>query len=289
MVSIVGLIIVVASVIVGFSMAGGHLAVLIQPSEFIVIGGAVIGSFVIATPLPYIKVMIGSLPKLLKGGGSGHDGSMQMLKLLFEVSQMSRTEGVLSLEPHVEQPDKSDLFSKYPEISADKTLLTYLCDSIKMFIVGGLSPHELDDIMEKDLEVLEEESKFPSHSLAGIADALPGLGIVAAVLGIVITMQSIGGDPAEVGHHVAAALVGTFLGVLGAYGIVSPIGQALNHQAETKVLKLHALRCGISAFARGQSPIMTVEFARRAIPELERPSFAETERECKALKVKPAK
>ncbi|MBF0396065.1 MAG: flagellar motor stator protein MotA, partial [Desulfobacterales bacterium] len=192
--------------------------------------------------------------------------------------------GILTLEQHVEKPDASALFQKYPIIMNDHGLLNFLCDSLKILVVGSVSPHDLESLMESDLATQEEDALYPSHSFATIGDALPGLGIVAAVLGIVITMGSIGGDVTAVGHHVAAALVGTFLGVLGSYGFVQPISANLKHIGENKLVLFICIKNGIVAFAKGQAPTIAVEFARRSIPEHERPSFTEMDQAFKALK-----
>ncbi|MBF0551367.1 MAG: flagellar motor stator protein MotA [Deltaproteobacteria bacterium] len=289
MFAIIGIATVLGAVVGGFLMAGGKLGVLVQPSEFIVIGGAVLGSFLIATPPVQIKNILGMIPLIFKGGGSANEHNMEILKALFEIFQISRVSGVLSLESHVEHPDKSPIFQKYHALSHDKPLLTYMCDSLKMIIIGGLSPYELDTLMESDVEVQEEELVYPSAVLAVIGDALPGLGIVAAVLGIVITMGSISEGAEQVGHHVAGALVGTFLGVLSSYGIVQPLSHALHHIADHRIKNMLCVRAGLAAFARGQAPMMAVEFARRVLPESGRPSFAEVEGAVRSLKAAPSK
>lgn len=275
-----------AGVVGGFTLAGGNLLTLLQWSEFVTIGGAAIGALLISTPKPVLTKIFQYALGSLKAKAYTRENYLELLQLLYELFQVARVKGLLTLEPHIEKPESSDLFSRYPIVTGNHHALEFLTDSLKLLVVGGVPALELEMLMEVDLETQEEESSKPAQSLAKIADSLPGLGIVAAVLGIIITMQSIGGPAAEVGHHVAAALVGTFLGVLLCYGFVQPISSQIEFQVLYTERFLQCIKSGVVAYAKGLAPILAVEFARRAIYQDTRPSYAEVEEACRAIKVK---
>ncbi len=283
---LIGLAVVIVSVLGGFFLAGGNFWVLMQWAEFIIIGGTAAGALLISTPRTTLSKMVRYVLGSVKSSKISQESLQELLQLLYEIFQTARVKGLLVLEQHVEKPEESEIFAKYPFILEKHHTLEYLVDSLKLMVVGGVPPLELENLLEADLETQEEEGKKPSHSLARIADSLPGLGIVAAVLGIILTMQSIGGPAAEVGHKVAAALVGTFLGVLLCYGFFQPLSAQIEIQAANEEIYLRSIKAGVVAYAKGMPPIVAVEFARRVIINELRPSFAEVEDACRAIKVK---
>lgn len=283
---IIGIGVVLTSVLGGFLLEGGNFLVLMQWAEFVIIGGAAAGALLVATPKTTLVKMVKFLLGSVKNPGISKESFLELLQLLYEIFQTARVKGLLTLEQHVEKPEESELFSKYPALLKNHHTLEYLVDSLKLMVVGGVPPLELETLLEADLETQEEEGKKPAHALARTADSLPGLGIVAAVLGIVLTMQAIGGPASEVGHKVGAALVGTFLGVLMCYGFVQPLSAQIEHQAEMGELYLRSIKAGVVAYAKGMPPIVAVEFARRVIINDFRPNFTEVEEACRAIKVK---
>ena len=283
---IIGIAVVLISVLGGFLLVGGNFLVLMQWAEFLIIGGSALGALIVATPKTTMMKMVSFVLGSFKSSDVSKESFLELLQLLYETFQTARVKGLLTLEGHVERPEESELFSKYPVILKNHHTLEYLVDSLKLMVVGGVPPLELEALLDSDLETQEEEGKKPAHALSRTADSLPGLGIVAAVLGIVLTMQAIGGPASEVGHKVGSALVGTFLGVLMCYGFVSPLSAQIEYQAELGELYLHSIKAGVVAYAKGMPPIVAVEFARRVIINDFRPSFAEVEEACRAIKVK---
>jgi chemotaxis protein MotA len=283
---IIGLAVVLVSVLGGFLMEGGNFLVLMQWAEFVIIGGSALGALIVATPKTTLVKMVKFILGSLKSSEVSKESFKELLELLYETFQTARVKGLLTLEQHVEKPEESELFTKYPVIMKNHHSLEFLVDSLKLMVVGGVPPLELETLLESDLETQEEEGKKPAEALARTADSLPGLGIVAAVLGIVLTMGAIGGPAAEVGHKVGAALVGTFLGVLLCYGFLSPLSAQIEYQAALGELYLRSIKAGVVAYAKGMPPIVAVEFARRVIVMDFRPSFAEVEEACRAIKVK---
>lgn len=274
---IIGLVVVFASVVVGYTLHHGRLAVLWQPTEFIIIGGAAIGSFVVANPLPVLKGAVAAIGSLFRPHRLSKEAFGELLKTLYEVFQTARKDGLIGLEPHIEEPEKSPIFTKNPELLHNQHARAFLCDTLKVLLTGAVEHHLLAEILDLDLERHQEEEHAVSNALARVSDALPGFGIVAAVLGVVITMGSIGGAASEIGEKVAAALVGTFLGVLLAYGCVGPLANALEARGRVEAAYLQCIRTALLSFARGDSPITCVEFARRSIEPAYRPSFTELE------------
>ena len=283
---IIGLAVVIVSVLGGFILEGGNLLVLMQWAEFVIIGGTALGALLISTPKTVLVKISRYVLGSLKSSGVNQTSFTELLQLLYEVFQTARIKGLLTLEEHVEKPDESELFTRYPVIMKNHHALIFLTDSLKLLVVGGVPAMELEMLLDADLEVQEEEGKKPAHTLARIADSLPGMGIVAAVLGLVITMGAIGGPAAEVGHKVGAALVGTFLGVLLCYGFLQPLSAQIEHQAESQDLFLKSIKAGIVAYAKGMPPIVAVEFARRVIVSDFRPNYTDVEEACRAIKVK---
>lgn len=280
MLLIVGIVVVFGSVAGGYLMHGGSMLALNQPSEFIIIGGAAIGSLIISTPLPLLKSLLGQMKRFF-GRSFSRDDYLDLLALQYQLYKLTQQSGVMALESHVEDPEKSAIFSKCPTFMANHHAVAFMADSIRVIILGGIAPHDLEALMDQDLEVHHETSLKPAQTLGKVADALPGLGIVAAVLGVVITMQSIDGPPAEIGHKVAAALVGTFLGILASYGLVQPMATSLEHIVDADGRYLSCIKSGLLAVYKGFPPSIAVEFARRTLPDDVRPSFNETEALCK--------
>ncbi len=283
---IIGFVVVVVSVLGGFILEGGHLLVLLQWAEFVIIGGVAAGALLISTPKPILSMIVSKAVGTVKTKLYTREDYLELLQLMYELFQTARVKGLLTLEPHVEKPEESELFSRYPIIMGNHHAMNYLADSLKLLVVGGVPALELELMMDADLETQAEEGSKPSGSLNKIGDSLPGMGIVAAVLGIIITMGSIGGPAAEVGHKVAAALVGTFLGILLCYGFIGPLATQIEYQIMYMERFLHCIKAGVVAYAKGMAPIVAVEFARRVIFNDARPSFAEVEDACRAIKVK---
>ena len=274
---IIGIVVVFGAVVAGYLMEHGNLRVLMQPAELITIGGAAIGTILIANP-PHILKKIGK-------GVAGAFGSskynkqkyMDTLKMLYELFTRARRDGLMALETDSDNPEGSTIFSKYPKFLADRYALAFVCDSIRMASSGGIEPFDADQMIENDMEVHHQEASTPIVSLSSVADSLPGLGIVAAVLGVVITMGSLGGPPEEIGKKVAAALVGTFLGILLCYGLVGPLAANMSKAVDDEHAYYQVLRVMIVAFMKGTAPSLAVEIGRRAIPGRVRPGFQEAE------------
>ncbi len=277
MLVIIGIIVVTVSVIVGFLLAGGNLLVLLQWAEFLVIGGAAIGSFLISTPMEKIKKVMKAIPEVIKSEHFSKGDYLELLKSFNELFLVAQRDGLLSIESHIESPDESEILSKSKKFNSNTYMKSFFCDTMKVMLSGGVPPHELESLMDTEIETFELENQPVSHSLAKMGDALPGLGIVAAVLGIIVTMGSINDGAAAVGAHVAAALVGTFLGVLLSYGFVNPLATSIEHLNEHKARYLHTIKACIVAYAKGNPPIVSVEIARRTIFSDERPTFSELE------------
>jgi len=278
---IIGIVLVLGAVVGGYLMEHGHLAVLLQPAELIIIGGAGIGTVLIANPLHVVTKIVGGALGALKGSPFTKQRYLESLKLSYEMLNKARKEGLLALEADIEDPNKSQLFSKYSFFLKDHHTRDFVCDTLRMVITGGIDAFDLDQMMEGDMEVAHREAAQPISALSTMADSLPGLGIVAAVLGVVITMGALGGPPEEIGHKVAAALVGTFLGILLCYGFIGPVSQNMAKVADEEHAYHQVLRVLLLAFIKGSAPIQALEFARRAIPGRLRPSFNEMEKACK--------
>lgn len=287
MLLIVGLLVVFGAVVGGYLMAGGSLLILNQPSEFIIIGGAAIGTLLVSTPASVLKLAIVQIKSVI-GGPTKSSEYVDLISMLYQIFKQIQQHGVMSLEAHFETPTESAILTKYPRFMARHEAVDFLADSVKVIIVGGIAPHDLEALMEEDMKAHHEEALRPSAALSKIGDALPGLGIVAAVLGIVITMAHIDAPPAEIGHHVGAALVGTFLGILLSYGVVAPIAQTLEQRVADDAYYCLCIKAGLLAVYKGNPPAIAVEFARRVLPHTVRPSFNETEVFCRAATVRDA-
>jgi len=280
MFAIIGIVVVFGAVVAGYLMEHGKLMVLVQPAELVIIGGAAVGTVLIANPLHILKQIVGGITGVFTGSKFTRQRYLDSLKMAYELLNKARREGLMTLENDVEAPDKSPILSKYTFFIKDHHTCDYFCDTLRMAI-SGVEAFDLDQLLDLDLEVHHHSANLPITSLSTMADSLPGLGIVAAVLGVVITMGALGGPPEEIGHKVAAALVGTFLGILLCYGLVGPIASSMGKIAEEEAAYLHVLRVVMISFLKGSAPIMAVEFARRAIPGHVRPSFKEVESLCR--------
>jgi chemotaxis protein MotA len=284
MIALVGFLVVLGSVLGGFAMAGGPFPVLLAWSEYVVIIGTSVGTMLVSTPMPVLKLMVRQMKGVPKASPFTRTLYLDALKLLYELFQVARRDGLVAIESHIEDPDKSPVFKRYPKVLHEHHEVTFLCDSLRLVLVGSVPAFDLDALMESEIDVHHEADAKAVSALTKVGDAMPGIGIVAAVLGIVVTMQSLGGPIEEIGHHVASALVGTFLGILLSYGFVAPLATNIElRNAETARFH-HFLRAAVVAFAKGFSPIVAVEFARRAIDADCRPSFAAMETACKDVK-----
>jgi chemotaxis protein MotA len=284
MIALIGLVVVIASVIGGFTIAGGKLIALFQISEIVVILGTAVGTVLIATPPAVLKALGEKLPKIVQPSPFGKALYLDVLKMMYEIFQTARRDGLMAIEAHIEAPEKSSLFARYSLVLRHHHVIVYLCDSLRLVLVGSVPPHDLETLMDGEIDVHHEQEAMPVSTMARVGDALPGIGIVAAVLGIVVTMGAISGPVEKIGEKVAAALVGTFLGVLCAYGFVNPISAGLEHINTVESRIYYVTKACVVAFAKGLSPIVAVEFGRRAIFAESRPTFAEMEAACKSLK-----
>jgi chemotaxis protein MotA len=277
MLVIVGIILVFAAIVVGFSMAGGNLVLLIQISEFVIILGVAIGSLLVSAPISLIKKIFATVPRIFGSKVYVKQDYLDLLKSFYDVFLLAQREGLLAIEKHVEDPNASEIFSQNKKFLANKRAVSFFCDTLKVMLSGGVPPHDIEELMDVEVETVEKELKPIPMVITKIADAFPGIGIVAAVLGIIVTMASINQGAEAVGHHVAAALVGTFLGVLLSYGVFNPIATNIELMLENDVRYLETIKACISAYAKGNPPVVAVEIARRTIFSDYRPTFSELE------------
>jgi chemotaxis protein MotA len=277
---LIGILVVFGSVGGGFVLSHGQLLALWQPFELLIIGGAAGGAFILANSPTTLKAAMAGIPKAFAASAYGKAFYLDLLRLMYEIFTKARKEGVMAIENDVEDPKESELFNRYEKIARDHHIIEFICDYMRMVVSGGISPFELDNLMTAELDTHEKEAHEPAHALQQVGDALPGFGIVAAVLGIVITMGMLGDpgtDNAAIGGHVAAALVGTFLGILFAYGLVSPLSQAIGQRAEEEGGVFECIKACILAQQQGYNPQVAVEFGRKTMRSSIRPSFAELE------------
>ena len=277
MMTIIGFGVVVVAIVGGYLMEHGNLSVLFQPAELVIIGGAAVGAFLISAPSKVVSQVGRSIGTVFSTRSHGKAHYIELLSLLYQVFSKIRKEGLISIEADIEHPDQSPLFKRFPAVSKEKHLLNFICDNLKVIITTSIPPHELDGLLDIEIETGNHEAMVPSHALTTIADGLPGLGIVAAVLGIVLTMGKIDQPPAVLGHSIGAALVGTFLGILLCYGFIGPMAANLGYKAKEEEVSYQVIKLAIVAFVGGSAPQIAVEFGRRAIPGDDKPSFAELE------------
>ena len=277
MLVILGYIVVAASVFGGFAMAGGHLAALFQPLELLMIGGAAAGAFFVGNSGKTIKATLKALPTVLKGAKYTQDSYMELMALLYEFLGKIRKEGLMSIEGDVENPHESPLFAKYPTVLNDHHVIDFICDYLRIMVSGNLNAMEVENLMDVEIETHHHEALVPSHAIAKLGDAMPAFGIVAAVMGVVHTMESVGLPPAELGILIAHALVGTFLGILLAYGFVGPLAALLEQKADESTKMFQTIKVVLLANLNGYAPAMSVEFGRKVLLSTERPTFLEME------------
>ena len=281
MLVIAGYVIVIFSVFGGFVLAGGHLAALFQPIELLMIGGAGFGAFLVGNGSKAIKATLKALPSVFKGAKYTKSSYMELMALLYELLGKVRKEGLMSIEADVEKPQDSPLFAKYPKVLADHHVVEFMTDYLRIMVSGNLNAMEIENLMDVEIETHHHEAMVPSHVIAKAGDALPAFGIVAAVMGVVHTMGSIGLPPNELGVLIGAALVGTFLGILLAYGFVGPLASLLEQKAEESSKMFQTIKVTLLANLNGYAPAMAVEFGRKALYSSERPGFIEMEEHVK--------
>jgi chemotaxis protein MotA len=283
---IVGYIIVTLSVFGGFALAGGHLAALFQPVELLMIGGAAIGAFFVGNNAKAIKATLKALPSLFKGSKYTKALYMELMTLLFEVLSKVRKEGLMSIESDIDSPEESPLFSKYPNVMNNHHLTEFITDYLRLMVSGNMDPFQIQNLMDNEIETHHAEGEVPVHCIAKLGDGMPAFGIVAAVMGVVHTMGSVGLPPAELGILIAHALVGTFLGILLAYGFVGPLSTLLEQKLHESSKAFECVKVTLLASLNGYAPSLAVEFGRKVLFSPERPSFAELEEHIKQSKSK---
>jgi chemotaxis protein MotA len=283
MMFLIGIATVILCVIGGYLAQGGHLIVLFQPFEFLIIFGAACGAFIISNPMPVVKRTAGALGLLLKGSPYSKEAYLELLSLLYTVFKLAKTKGMLALEAHVEKPDESTLWEKFPIFASDHHAMTFFCDYLRLLTLGTDNAHELEALIDEEIETHHAEKSQISAALQTMADGMPALGIVAAVLGVIHTMGSITEPPEVLGHLIGGALVGTFLGVLLSYGFIAPMAGALKARYDAEVKYFLCIKAGLLAYLQGYAPAVAVEFARKALLSNVRPTFYEVEEAVAAL------
>jgi len=281
---IVGYIAIVGAVFGGFALAGGHLGSLLQPVELLMIGGAAMGAFLVANTSKVIKATFKALPSVLRGSRYNKALYLETLSLLYDLLSKVRKEGLMSIESDVDAPGQSPIFTKYPMVTSDHHVVEFLTDYLRLMVGGNLNAFEIENLMDNEIETHHAEGEIPINAVAKMADALPAFGIVAAVMGVVHTMESVGIPPAELGKLIAAALVGTFLGILLAYGFVAPLASLLEHKLSESTKMFQCIKVTLLASLNGYAPQVAIEFGRKVLYTTERPSFNELEDEVKQRK-----
>ena len=286
MLVIIGYVIVCFSVFGGFIMAGGHAAILFQPIELLMIGGAAVGAFFVGNNTKSIKATMKALPSVFKGSQYTREMYMELMSLLFDVLSKVRKEGLMSIEGDIEAPEASPLFSKYPLVLADHHIIEFMADYLRLMVSGNMDAFQIENLMDNEIDTHHHEGAVPVHVIAKLGDGLPAFGIVAAVMGVVHTMESVGLPPAELGILIAKALVGTFLGILLAYGFVSPLSSMLEQKLDESSKMFQCVKVTLLASLNGYAPALAVEFGRKVLYSTERPTFAELEEHIKKSKSK---
>jgi len=283
---IVGYIVILAGVFGGFAWEGGHLAALWQPLELVMIGGGALGAFFVGNNPKAVKATVKALPTLFKGSKYTRDMYMELMSLLFDVLSKVRKEGLMSIEGDIEAPDQSPVFSKYPAVLADHHIVEFITDYLRLMVSGNMDAFQIENLMDNEIETHHHEGAVPAQVIAKLGDGLPAFGIVAAVMGVVHTMESVGIPPAELGILIAKALVGTFLGILLAYGFVGPLASLLEQKLEESTKMFQTVKVTLLASLNGYAPALSVEFGRKVLYSTERPTFAELEDHIKKAKSK---
>jgi len=281
---IVGYIVVLLSVFGGFALAGGHMAALFQPLELLMIGGGAAGAFLVGNNGKAIKATLKAMPTVFKGSKYSRALYMDMMALLYELLTKIRKEGLMSVEADVDSPENSPLFAKYPAIMADHHIVEFLTDYLRLMVSGSMNAFEIENLMDNEIETHHHEGEVPVHVVAKLGDGMPAFGIVAAVMGVVHTMESVGLPPAELGILIAHALVGTFLGILLAYGFVGPLSSLLEQKVHESTKMFQCIKVTLLASINGYAPAIAVEFGRKVLFSTERPSFSELETHVKGAK-----
>ncbi|QGZ38779.1 chemotaxis protein MotA [Pseudoduganella flava] len=286
MLVILGFIVVLASVLGGFALQGGHLAALFQPTELLIIGGAALGAFFVANDGKAIRATLGALPTLFESATYTKTMYMDLMSLLFELLTKIRKEGLMSIENDVDNPYESPVFTRYPLIMQDHLILEFITDYLRLMVSGNMDAFQIENLMDNEIETHHEDAELPAHTIAQMAEAMPAFGIVAAVIGVVHTMASVGLPPAELGVLIAGALVGTFIGILLAYGFVGPIASLLRRKHHEKAKMYQCIKVTLLASLNGYAPALSVEFGRKVISATERPSFVELDKQVRTVKSK---
>lgn len=282
----VGILVVFAMVFGGFLIAGGKMTVIIKaaPIEMMIIGGAALGAYIIANPMKVIKAGFALAIKAMTAKGPQKSDYVELLQMLFQLFQLLRKDGPQAVEKHIETPEKSEIFSAYPSFMKNHHAVHYLCDTMKITLSADLSPYDVDDLLDGDLKAIHAEEHAAQHAVQSVADGFPGLGIVAAVLGIVKTMDYLSAGTETIGKMVASALVGTMLGVFGAYGLIGPTASKMGADIDAEGRYLGVIKAALVALQKGAPPIVCVEYARRSIQPEERPSFEDVDKATKNIK-----
>ena len=282
---ILGFIIVLAGVLSGYLLGGGHLEPILEalPHEFMTIGGAAIGAFLVANTTHTIKATLKGMNCLIKPEAHNKESYLELLSVLYMLFKLARTKGWLALENHIEEPEDSDLFKQFPGFHKNHHAITFLCDYLRIISLGNENAHEIEALMDEEIETLETEKMHPAHAIQTMADGIPALGIVAAVLGVIKTMGAITEPPEVLGRMIGGALCGTFLGVFLAYGFVGPISGALGSKAESEILYYRCIKVAVLAFLNGAAPQVAVEFSRKFLPHHVQPGFLELEEKLNEL------
>ncbi|TWC71638.1 chemotaxis protein MotA [Herbaspirillum sp. SJZ099] len=275
-----------ASVFGGFALAGGHLGALFQPVELLMIGGAAGGAFLVGNSSKAIKATLKALPSVLKGSKYTKALYMELMALLFEILTKSRKEGLMSIEGDIEEPENSPIFSKYPGVLADHHLIEFMTDYLRLMVSGNMDAFQIENLMDNEIETHHHEGEIPVHCIAKLGDGMPAFGIVAAVMGVVHTMESVGIPPSELGMLIAHALVGTFLGILLAYGFVGPLASLLEQKLHESTKIFQCVKVTLLASLNGYAPALSIEFGRKVLFSTERPTFLELEEHVKQARSK---
>jgi chemotaxis protein MotA len=278
---IIGYVLVVGAVLGGYALEGGAFHVLLQPIELMIIAGAAIGAFITGNSTKVLGATVKALPKLLHGSKYTKARYMALMALLFDILTKVRKEGMMAIESDVDEPDKSPLFKKHPTVASDHHLVEFITDYLRMMVSGNMNPLEIENLMDQEIDTHHHEAMAPSHALQKAGDGLPAFGIVAAVMGVVKTMASVGQPPPVLGEMIAAALVGTFLGILISYGFVSPLAQLMEQKVDESTKELNCVKATLLASLQGYAPAVAVEFGRKILYSTERPTFVELEKHVK--------
>ncbi len=274
---ILGYLVVIGSVLGGYMLAGGHLHSLMQPLELLMIGGGALGAFVVSNSQKTLKATASALPGILASSKFTKARYMELMALLYDILSKARKEGLMAIERDVESPAESPIFGRYPTVSKDHHLVEFITDYLRMMVSGNLNAHEIEGLMDSEIDTHHHEALVPSSAIQKMADGLPAFGIVAAVMGVVHTMGSVGKPPSELGMMIAHALVGTFLGILLANGFVGPVATLMGEKADEATKELQCVKTALLASMQGYPPAIAVEFGRKVLYSTERPSFAELE------------